>query len=108
MSADPWRAAIDDALIVNHLSPTKDHEAPREALHRLLAWEAQVALDPLVSADAAALVERGRRAGWVEGMQTAASVRPHMPRGSQARRSGLLAQDEMGAAILALVEEGAP
>jgi len=40
----------------------KDHETmPRKAIQDLIAWEVKVALDPQVSSDAAALIERGRR-----------------------------------------------
>ena len=55
-----WRDAIDDALVVNCLDPTGDHEDPRAALARLVAWETQIALDPAVSSEARALIEQGR------------------------------------------------
>ncbi len=54
-SALKWRDAINDAL-TNWLSPIEDHEAPKDALQRLIRLEVMAALDPKVSQAAADLV----------------------------------------------------
>ena len=55
-----WKEAIIDALVVGHIY-TKEHETePRKALHDLICWEIQIALDPAVSSDAQALIAKGR------------------------------------------------
>lgn len=53
---EPWRDAIDEALIVRCLEPSRDDEMPMQALWRLIAWEVTIALDPAVSERAAALL----------------------------------------------------
>ena len=57
---NPWREAVDDALTILHASTPED---PREAVMKLVALECQIALDPDVSQQAAALVQRGRDDG---------------------------------------------
>jgi hypothetical protein len=47
-----WRDAINDAL-TNWLSPIEDHEAPADALQRLIRLEINAALDPAVLQSAA-------------------------------------------------------
>lgn len=44
-----WEAAIDDALVVNHLGTTDSFEDAKEALGKLIQWEIQVATDPAVN-----------------------------------------------------------
>jgi len=57
----PWREAVIDALVVNHIY-RKDHDAdPRKAIRDLIEWEQKLALDPAVSAEAQALIDQGRR-----------------------------------------------
>ena len=53
-----WRDVADDILTVYHEVASDD---PRESIDRLISWHVQVALDPAVSSDAAALVEVGRQ-----------------------------------------------
>lgn len=55
-----WRDTVDDMLTVCHEVASDD---PRESIDRLINWHVQVALDPAVSSDAAALVEVGRQQG---------------------------------------------
>ena len=55
-----WRDVADDMLTVYHEVASDD---PRESIDRLISWHVQVALDPAVSSDAAALVEVGRQQG---------------------------------------------
>jgi hypothetical protein len=56
---NPWRDAVDDALVVSCLDSTCDDESPRDALARLIEWHVQIALDPSVSLGAAELLHRG-------------------------------------------------
>lgn len=57
---NPWREAIDEALVVSCLDCTSDNEPPEAALARLVAWEINCALDPAISSEARALIERGK------------------------------------------------
>lgn len=58
--AERWKVAILDELVICGIY-TKAHELnPRKSLHDVINWNCQVALDPLVSSDAAALVESGK------------------------------------------------
>jgi hypothetical protein len=52
---NPWRDAIDDALVCAYLGTADSFASPREALAALIAWEQKGALDPAVSAEARAL-----------------------------------------------------
>lgn len=54
-----WRATVDDMLTTAHMVASDD---PRESINRLIDWHVQVALDPSVSSDAQALIDRGRKA----------------------------------------------
>ncbi len=51
-----WRDAIDEALVVAHLGVATE---PYDDLNRLLEWHHDVWLDPAVSSDAQALIDRG-------------------------------------------------
>ncbi len=53
---NPWRDAIDEALVVAHLGVATE---PYDDLNRLLEWHHDVWLDPAVSSDAQALIDRG-------------------------------------------------
>ena len=57
----PWEDAIIDGLVIAHIySNCKGHDTnPGLALQDLISWHVRVALDPTVSSDAQALVERG-------------------------------------------------
>lgn len=63
---DPWREAMIDELVVCHIYSAKHDDDPKQALHDAITWNVTVALDPAVSSDAAALVEKGRVAGLLE------------------------------------------
>jgi hypothetical protein len=56
-SADPWRNAVDQMLLTSEQTASDD---PRESIDRLIDWHVSVAMDPLVSSDARALIQRGR------------------------------------------------
>lgn len=55
---NPWQQAIDDEMVTLHLGGAWGD--PKACLKELLDWHVSVALDPSVSSDAAALVDRGR------------------------------------------------
>ena len=55
----PWRDAVENELIVAHIL-NGSHADPRKAVQDAISWNVQVALDPAVSSDAQALIERGR------------------------------------------------
>ena len=57
--ANPWREAIDAELVCLHLGTVDSFTDAGAALNALINWHVQVALDPEVSSDAQALVDRG-------------------------------------------------
>lgn len=61
-SDGPWKRAVIDALICSHIYRAEHENDPRKALNDLMIYETQLALDPQVSEDAQALVDRGRQA----------------------------------------------
>ena len=50
---NPWKVALTDACVVNHLG--WDENDPKKTLANLVAWEIEIALDPAVSSRAQAL-----------------------------------------------------
>lgn len=69
MKKNPWKDAINEALVVNCLDCIHPNETAEQALMRLIEWEIKIALDPTVSSEAHALVEQGRKhaeMGWRE------------------------------------------
>lgn len=61
---NPWRMAIDDALVTAHLGVATDD--PYDDLNLLLDWHHDIWLDPAVSSDAQALIDRGAAASEAE------------------------------------------
>jgi len=61
---NPWRMAMDDALVTAHLGVATDD--PYDDLNLLLDWHHDIWLDPAVSADAQALIDRGAEASAAE------------------------------------------
>jgi len=57
-----WRMSVDEALIQHGLDCTSPDNAPLERLTELTRTCHRMAVDPAVSADAAALIEREREA----------------------------------------------
>lgn len=55
-----WKEAVIDQLMVTHIYATVHETDPRRAINDLVSYMCTVALDPSVSSDAAALVERGK------------------------------------------------
>lgn len=58
---NPWYAAVTDACVINHLGWNEDDA--RQTLAALVRWEVQTALNPAVSPEAQALVDKGMAAG---------------------------------------------
>jgi hypothetical protein len=52
---EQWKAAIDKALVCNHLGTADDFPSATAALQRLIDWEISMALDPKISAEARSL-----------------------------------------------------
>lgn len=51
-----WKRAVIDELMTCHIYTAAHENDPRKALQDLISWNVQVALDPLVSSDARALI----------------------------------------------------
>jgi hypothetical protein len=49
---NPWRDAIDDALVCRFLLTEELETNPRKALNAIIEWEVAVSKDPRVSSDA--------------------------------------------------------
>jgi hypothetical protein len=58
---NPWKRAIIEGLIVNHILHTDHETAPVKALAALIDWECKTALDPAVSKEAQELIEKYRK-----------------------------------------------
>ena len=54
--------ALDDALICCHIGTVESFPTAKAALAALIDWHVSVALDPEVSSDAQALIDRGAAA----------------------------------------------
>ena len=55
-----WQTAVVDQLVIHHVYQASHDTDPRKAVHDLLCISNDIALDPQVSSDAQALVDRGR------------------------------------------------
>lgn len=55
---DEWKVAVLDELVNCHMDAAVG-TPPRDILKRVIAWHVQVALDPAVSEQAQALIDRG-------------------------------------------------
>tara|TARA_R100001377_G_scaffold69968_1_gene45326 strand:- start:1204 stop:1422 length:219 start_codon:yes stop_codon:yes gene_type:complete len=53
-----WKETLIDRLVALHIYSDTHQENPRQALHDIIDWEVKIALDPLVSSDAVALIEK--------------------------------------------------
>ena len=56
---NPWRDAIDSGLVCAHIGTVESFPTAQAALAALINWHVQVAIDPEVSSDAQALIDRG-------------------------------------------------
>lgn len=71
-----WERCVIEALVVNHTYSGTHDDNPQKALMDLITWEIKIALDPSVSTDAQALIDRGRQ----EALEEAAKVCDEMPK----------------------------
>ena len=55
-----WREAVHDELVTTWTLSAENKDAPRKALQDIINWHVRVSLDPAVSSDAQALIERGK------------------------------------------------
>lgn len=53
-----WKLAIDEAMVSVHIGVAEGD--PIDCLNRLLAWHQTIALDPAVSSEAQALIDKGK------------------------------------------------
>lgn len=60
-SQDEWKDAVIDELVICHIYNSNHDNDPRKAIKDAIEWNVQVSLDPSVSSDAQALIDRGRR-----------------------------------------------
>lgn len=63
---DEWHEAVHAELVTTWTLSSENKDDPRKALQDIINWHVRVALDPAVSSDAQALIERGKamRDGW--------------------------------------------
>lgn len=57
---DPWKDAVIDELVIAHIYRAEHDSDPRKAVRDAIQWNVYVALDPRVSSEAQALIDRGR------------------------------------------------
>ena len=57
---DEWREAVHDELVTTWTLSAENKDDPRKALQDIINWHVRVSLDPAVSSDAQALIERGK------------------------------------------------
>jgi len=58
--ADPWKVVIDDELVCFHIGTADSFPDAKVALKSFIDWHVSVALDPAVSSNAQALIDKGR------------------------------------------------
>ena len=58
----PWKSAVIDQLVIAHILTAEHESDPLKAIQDLLAYHADIAVDPRVSGAAAKLVERTKEA----------------------------------------------
>lgn len=57
---EPFKTMLIEALIVSHIYSSEHETDAKKALYDLIGWEVKIALDPQVSSDAEALIQKGR------------------------------------------------
>lgn len=55
-----WKIALIEELVVIGIYNDSHDNNPKKALHDIICWNVDVALDPNVSSDAEKLVQQGR------------------------------------------------
>lgn len=76
---DAWKGALIDELVMCHIY-TQDHEIdPKRALNDAIVWHVKAALDPALSSDAEALIEKGRQEVLRDAVELARFAWDHYP-----------------------------
>ena len=57
---ESFKTMLIEALIISHIYSSEHETDAKKALHDLIGWEVKIALDPQVSSDAEALIQKGR------------------------------------------------
>ncbi len=57
---DEWRSAVHEELFTSCIYSAKHARDPRAAIRDIIDWNVRIALDPAVSSDAQALIDKGR------------------------------------------------
>lgn len=70
-----WREAIINELVIAHIYSKEHDDNPRKAIQDAISWNCAVALDPAVSSDAQALVEKGRAGMEKDAMRAEQALR---------------------------------
>lgn len=70
-----WREAIINELVIAHIYSKEHDDNPRKAIQDAISWNCAVALDPTVSSDAQALVEKGRAGMEKDAMRAEQALR---------------------------------
>jgi LPS O-antigen subunit length determinant protein (WzzB/FepE family) len=60
-AAKAWKDAVIEKLAITWAITSENENCPQKAIDDLVASQVAIALDPAVSSDAAALIERGRQ-----------------------------------------------
>lgn len=55
-----WKEAVINELIIGHIYSAVHETDPRKAVQDVISWNCSVVLDPSISSDAQALIDRGR------------------------------------------------
>ena len=55
-----WEDAVIDELVIGNIYKQEHDTNPRKAVQDAINWNVQIALDPQVSSDAQALIDRGK------------------------------------------------
>ena len=76
---DEWREAVHDELVTTWTLSAENKDDPRKALQDIINWHVRVSLDPDVSSDACALIERGKamRDEWRPASEPPEDSLPH-------------------------------
>jgi hypothetical protein len=56
-----WKEVVIEKLMVSHIYRNEHDSDPDKALNDLIAWQMRIALDPQVSSDAQALIDKGKK-----------------------------------------------
>lgn len=57
---NPWKEVVIEGLVISHIYRNEHENEPRKALNDLICYHNDIALDPCVSSEAQALIDRGR------------------------------------------------